>query len=557
MKNCNQIMFGIKTILLMALMCPSQICQSQSLWDLAKENKELLRFSTLVFFPEVHLSSDEGINNAVDWCKKNGVTRVFIGSWISGRYTAEREVLEHIRSRLEAKGFEVSGFVETKGIGKSSSSHSYLSCYTNEGTKKKLQEIFEFTASIFDEVIIDDFFFTRCKCDECEKARGERTWADYRCDLMTEVSREYILKPAKAVNPDVKIILKYPQWHEWFINYGYDVLRETAVYDVVWVGTEARDYDKSHLFWKGKTKYGGGKVQYGSYYIMRWLGEIGGPKTGGGWFDPLGTTEDTYVEMARHTVLGDAKEVALCWYGGLIQDTVHERTRSPVQGPRNVEKLRTEIPGLFKLARLVRNKPIKGILAPRPPYSNGYDEQYVLDFAGMLGLPLVPTAKIDPDAKAAIFSVHALKDPDFPDKLKKMLDAKKPVLITDGLAKRLSNVNLDDENLTILTVNGDVHSLLKLTREELKPIRNRLLAPFGMKFDAPNKVALCLIGEDCVIVENFNDQPINACLELAELVEARKALVLPVDGNVDLFCKNKRLELTKITPRTLVAVKYQ
>ena len=550
-------MLGIKTILLMALMCQSQICQSQSLWDLANGNKELLKFSTLVFFPEVHLSTDEGINNAVEWCKKTGVTRVFIGSWISGRYTAEREVLEHIRSRVEAEGFEVSGFVETKGIGKPSSSHSHLSCYTNEGTRKKLQEIFEFTASIFDEIIIDDFLFTRCKCDECQKARGERTWAGYRCDLMTEVSREYILKPAKAVNPDVKIIIKYPQWHEFFINYGYDVLRETAIYDIVWIGTEARDYDKSHPFWKGRTKYGGGRVQYGAYYNMRWLGEIGGSKTGGGWFDPLGTTEDTYVEMARHTVLADAREVTLCWYGGLIQNTVHERTKSRVQGPKNIEKLRTEIPGLFKLARLVRNRPMKGIIAPRPPYSDGYDEKYVLDFVGMLGLPLVPTAEIDPDVKAAVFSVHALKDPKFSDKLRKMLNAKKPVLITDGLAKRLSNVNLDDENLAILKVGGDVHSLLNLSREELGPIRDKLLAPFGIKFDAPSKVALYLIGEDCLIVENFNNEPINATLQLPHLVGASKVLVLPVEGNVDLSCNRRRLEFTKITPRTLVGVEYR
>jgi len=48
----------------------------------------------------------------------------------------------------------------------------------------------------------------------------------------------------------------------------------------------------------------------------------------------------------------------------------------------------------------------------------------------MLGLPLVPTAEIRSDAKAAFFAVHALKDPLFSDKLNKMLGAKKPVLIT-------------------------------------------------------------------------------------------------------------------------------
>jgi len=289
--------------------------------------------------------------------------------------------------------------------------------------------------------MIDDFLFTDCKCDECIKARGDKTWADYRCELMMRMSRERILDPARAVNPDVKIIIKYPQWYDDFHNRGYEVLRETADYDKIWVGTETRDYDN---------KRWGRKVQYEAYYIMRWLGEIGGSKTGGGWFDPYGTTENTYVEQARQTVLADAREMLLFCYGSLLQNT----------GPANVEKLRREIPGLFKLAGLVRNKPIKGILAPKPPNSDAYNEQYVFDFVGMLGLPLVPTARIHSDAKAAFFSVHALKEPEFADKLKKMLDDKKPVLITDGLAKRLKNINRGDENLTVLKVSGNPHNLL-------------------------------------------------------------------------------------------------
>ena len=34
--------------------------------------------------------------------------------------------------------------------------------------------------------MIDDFWFTDCECDECRKARGDQSWAEYRCDLMVE-----------------------------------------------------------------------------------------------------------------------------------------------------------------------------------------------------------------------------------------------------------------------------------------------------------------------------------------------------------------------------------
>ena len=513
-------------------------CQAQSLWNLANENKGLLKISTLFTAQNVrdHLSTDEGINKAVDWCKKTGVTHVFIETY-RDRYTAERKVLEHAKSRFAAEGFDVSGCVTTTGIGKISTGWGQVSCYTDEDTQNQHQRIFEYTALIFDEIMIDDFLFFNCECVECIKARGEKSWVDYRCDLMVKMSRERILKPARAVNPDVKIIIKYPQWYDDFHNRGYEVLRETADYDKIWVGTETRDYDN---------KRWGRKVQYEAYYIMRWLGEIGGSKTSGGWFDPYGTTEDTYVEQARQTVLADAKEMLLFCYGSLLRNT----------GPANIEKLRMEIPDLFKLAGLVRNKSIKGILAPKPPNSDANGEQYVFDFIGMLGLPLVPAAEIDSDAKAAFFSVHALKDPKFADKLKKMLDAGKPVLITDGLAKRLKDINHDDENLTILKVGGNPHNLLKLSRKELNSIRAKLLAPFGIRFDAPNKVALYLIGDNCLIVENFNDESINATVEFSQSVKARKALVLPPEGNVEFSCNRGKLKFNKITPRTLVAVEY-
>jgi hypothetical protein len=512
--------------------------EAQPLWDMANQNKGLLKISTLFPAQNVrdHLSGEKGINDAIAWCKKTGVTHVFIETYRDS-YTAERNVLENAKAKFQAESFKVSGCVTTTRIGKSSKGWNGISCYTNQETQNQLQKIFEYTASLFDEIMIDDFLFTDCQCDECKQARGDKSWADYRCDLMVRVSRDRILAPARKVNLDVRIIIKYPQWYDDFHNRGYEVLRETADYDKIWVGTETRDFDNQR--W-------GGKVQYEAYYIMRWLGGIGGAKTGGGWFDPFGTTEDTYVEQARQTVLADAREMLLFCYGSLLRDT----------GPANVEKLRSEIPGLFKLAGLVRGKVVKGIAAPKPPNSDALDEQYVFDFVGMLGLPLVPTAEVNADAEAAFFAVHALEDPDFAGKLKRMLAAGKPVLITDGLAKRLQGVNLDGESLTILKASGNPRSLLELTRQQLKPIRDKMLMPFGMKFDAPSKVALYLIGDNCLIVENFNDESIDATIEFSRPVDIRKTLVLPNDGNVEFSQSGSMLTFTKITPRTLVAIEY-
>ncbi|MCL5280558.1 MAG: hypothetical protein M1376_11690 [Planctomycetes bacterium] len=524
-----------------AIICILAIASSvraQSLWDLANQNRDVLRIATLFTAQDVRdrLSTDKGIDDAIDWCKKTGVTHAFIESFRDG-YTAERKALEHARDRFRAAGFDVSGCVTTTKVGKDSTNWKSIACYTDEPTLKHLQEIFEYTASMFEEIMIDDFWFTDCQCEECRKARGDRTWADFRCDLMTRISRDRILRPAKAVNPQVKVIIKYPQWYDQFHNRGYEVVQETVDFDRTWVGTELRDY--------ADTRWGG-KVQYEGYYLMRWLGGIGGAKCGGGWFDPYGTHEATYAEQARQTVLADAKEMLLFCYGSLLRDT----------GPANVEKLRTEVPGLLRLARLVRGEIPRGIAAPKPPNSDAFNEEYVYDFAGMLGLPLVPTDEIRTDVKAAFLPVHALKDSQWQSKLGTMLSAGAPVLVTDGLARRLPPALADHKNLLVLPVNGKPKGLLDLTREQLKPIRDKLLAPLGLRFDAPNKVALYLLGDHCAAVENFNDEPITAALQLAQPAKPEKALVLPVDGQAEFSREAGKIDFTRITPRTLVVLTY-
>ena len=119
------------------------------------------------------------------------------------------------------------------------------------------------------------------------------------------------------------------------------MLRETADFDRIWVGTETRNY---------ADRQWGGTPQYEAFFIMRWLGGIGGPKCGGGWYDPYGTTERTYVEQARQTVLGGARESLLFCYGSLLTGT----------GPKNVAALRENIPELLAVAEQVGRRADRG-----------------------------------------------------------------------------------------------------------------------------------------------------------------------------------------------------
>ena len=73
----------------------------------------------------------------------------------------------------------------------------------------------------FDEFILDDFFFTNCKCEHCIEAKGDMEWDEFRVKLMTEAGQNLVINPAKKVNPKNVIQLAGGLWPH---NYRIDPL---------------------------------------------------------------------------------------------------------------------------------------------------------------------------------------------------------------------------------------------------------------------------------------------------------------------------------------------
>jgi hypothetical protein len=481
-----------------------------ALWTSAQQSADIHRFSTLFTAQCVYsyLSSEADIAESVRWCKASGVTKVYLEAYRDG-YQAERQTLLQARDRFRAEGFLVSGCVTTTRMGKPSDHwSSHISCYNDAATQDHLQAVFEYAAGLFDEIMIDDFWFTDCTCANCDAARQARlvtigsktypvsgdTWADYRCELMLRLSQDRVLAAAKRVNPKVRLIIKYPQWYDGFQDRGYDVVRETAAFDRIWVGTEIRDYNDPH--W-------GGVAQYEGCFIMRWLGGIGGDKCGGGWYDWLGTTEQTYVEQARQTVLAGARESMLFCFGGLHRDT----------GPADLAALRDNMPELLAVAREVRRREPLGLAAYKPPNSDPQEDRGVFDFVGMLGLPLAPCHEFPTNAPAAFLTAAALADPRLADELAQFIQTQRPQLLTDGLARRLvGRVNLMASNVYVLAVRAQSDALLALPPARLEELRAPLLHALRTTFQAPNRVALYLFTQGGWVVENFNEDPVDVML---------------------------------------------
>ena len=481
-----------------------------SRWELAHQKAGIHRFSTLFTARQVteDLASDALIDEAIDWCKAMGITKVYLETFRS-RHQVDAQTIAHARDRFRQAEFIVSGCVTTTQIGKISTGWNLISCYTNAVTQKQTREIFEFTAKLFDEIMIDDFWFTDCSCKECREAREARKvrveghawpvdggeWPDYRCELMTRVSQKLVLEAARRVNPNVKVIIKYPQWYDNFQERGYEVLRETEDFDIIWVGTEIRDEHNQR--W-------GGRGRSTAYFLQSWLEGIGGEKCGGGWYDTLGTTPATYLNQARQTILGGARESMLFNAGNL---------RSRDTGPDDAAALRAALPELLDLAANVRRRSLVGMAMYKPPNSAGENERRVFEYVGMLGIPFVTSSQFPTDAPAAFFSVHALHDPTFAQQLDTYLQTGRPTLITDGLAKRLDGrVNLDRQNVHVLPVKGNPKAVCNLPAERIKKIRAAMLRPFNATFDGSARTALYLFDDGSWVAESFHDVPITVTI---------------------------------------------
>ncbi len=374
-------------------------------------------WSTLFTAQDVrdHLSTAEGRERALAFCRRMGLSKVYVETF-RDTYQADPVTLKAARDFFRQAGLKVSGCVTTTRFGKPTTGWEVGACYTNRANQEHLASIFRFTAELFDEIMIDDFFFTDCECSECSAAKGSMSWPQYREKLMLQVSRDRVLGPAREANPDVKVILKYPQWYDEFHNRGYVVDKETGLYDRIWVGTELRDPSSDE--W-------GHKQQYEGFFIYRWLTEIGGAKTGGGWFDPYGTNPTLYLDQAYISVLAGAPEILLFHYGSLVSPRFQAQAEM-------FAAYRSELESLGKLVEGFR-----GIPAYKPPSSDPGDESYIFDQIGMLAIPLIPTARFPKGARAALFTEHALHDPEFVPELKGFLEAGGTALISSGLGGRL------------------------------------------------------------------------------------------------------------------------
>jgi hypothetical protein len=464
-----------------------------------------------------HLTTDQGRQEALEFCHKMGITKVYIESFRDG-YQADESTLKTARDFFRQAGLTVSGCVTTTGLGKISSGWHVAVCFTHRQNQERLESIFHLTAAIFDEIMIDDFFFTDCQCSECAAAKGALSWQQYREKLMLQMSRERVVGPAHAVNPKVKVIIKFPQWYDRFQRQGYVPDQEAAIFDRIWVGTELRDPASDE--W-GHTQ------QYMAQFIYRWLSGVGGAKTGGGWFDPYGTTPALYLDQPLTTILAGAPELFLFNYGDLASPEFHGQAEALAERRAQYEELATFVSDWG------------GIATYKPVSSDPGEEENILDKIGMLGIPEAPTANFPDNARALILTTQALGDAGLVPKLVRLLSAGGTAFLSEPAGHLLngdprlptpSPLNLDKNqylktmdagggklvvfsdalpNLTYVDGKNRIEQPTPELREALKELRQRVSDFTVTSLDAPPRVAVYPLGGRVAVV-NYTEVPV-AC----------------------------------------------
>ena len=424
------------------------------------------------------------------YCTVYDVQKMADLAWLEGRFdvisrhvkvnkvypeTHRDAIIAPEATLLQAKQFFAERGVKTSGgitytVNERNRFQTY--CYSNPEQRQKVREIAEYTASLFDAFILDDFFFTNCKCPLCIEAKGERSWTEFRLAQMTEAAQSLVIGPAKAVNPRVKVTIKYPNWYEHFQGLGFNLETEPPLFDGIYTGTETRDpvFGNQHL------------QAYHGYSIVRYFENIKPGGNQGGWVDPFASFFlDRYAEQLWLTLFAKAPEITLFHFGQFEPRPLDARQRAPWQGSGSSFDFDAMLapwlqadgswPEQASLAMAAGyafeqidpviaelGNPV-GVASYKPFHSLG--EDFLHSYLGMLGIPIDLRPEFPADESLILLTETAKFDPDIVARIKGQLMDGKTVVVTSGLFKALQDRGIRDiVELTVTDRKASVQDFL-------------------------------------------------------------------------------------------------
>ena len=284
------------------------------------------------------------------------------------------------------------------------------------------------------------------------KAKGEKSWTQYRLETMREVTENLIVKPAKAVNPNCKVIIKMANWYDQYAGMGNDTEKVPLIADGMFSGTESR-------LWVGQEQH---LQPYLSYDIMRFMDNLKPGVNKGGWVDQGGANPiDRYSEQLLDTVFSRCPEMCCFNFSGMLfpirSNAVTNRAWAGQHTSLDMaEVLKTlgaddnnptfaDIAGytLGEADRVLVNmgKPA-GIKCYTPYHATG--EEFLHDYLGMIALPMDIFPQFPGEAGMVLLTEQAKSDPDIIHKIRVQLQAGKAVCVTSGFVRAMKGRGIED-----------------------------------------------------------------------------------------------------------------
>jgi hypothetical protein len=399
-------------------------------------------------YQEVHSLPADLDNFARQWAnveKQLKVDKVYLETTRNAQLASESEVLAMKKFFLD-RGIQTSAALGLT-VNEPNGFQSY--CYSTPADRDKVKAMTEFTARHFDEIILDDFFFSNCKCDRCIAAKSERSWSQFRTEQLDEVSRDLIIAAAKAVNPRVRIIIKYPNWYESFQGLGYDLAVQPKLFDAIYTGTETRD-----------PNFGQRLQPYQSYLQTQYFNNIKPGGNQGGWIDG-GRDIERYAEQMWNTFFAKVPEITLFNSLQIMAPlNLADRGSQDAEATLSLAGLTSRLPQTDGspstpdiVARIAGcsaelldrflgqlGKPV-GVAAYKPYNSVG--EAYLPDYLGMIGVPmdLVPAF---PAGGTVLLTAASRFDKELVSKVKAHLQSGGRAIATTGLIEALGDRGFQD-----------------------------------------------------------------------------------------------------------------
>jgi len=367
-------------------------------------------FITATYAPAGYLNENtvEQIKRHIEKAEKYiKIDKIYLETYRS-EILIERAKMEEIKALFSAKGFQTAGGITTTVTRALMGSM----CFTNADNRKRLGEIAAYTAELFDEVILDDFYFTNCRCESCIKAKRNKSWQEFRLALMNDISENVILNNAKKANPNVSVVIKYPNWYDSFQANGYNLEDESKMFDAIYTGTETRDPHYTHQ----------NLPRYLSFFLPRLFERVKPGKNGGGWYDLFECTLEDYLQQAYLTLFSKCREQMMFCFPLLVNDPPYPAAAGAFYDEADLFIGQT-------------GEPV-GAACYKPYHSSG--ERLLHEHIGMSGIPLDPYPYYPENAKTIFLTADASWDSGIVSKIKKSLLSGSRVFITSGLYKILS-----------------------------------------------------------------------------------------------------------------------